>query len=287
MKFGYTATAVVAAAMQLVPLGQAALAADLPVSLKDTPYVVIPWQGLYVGGHVGGVWGKTPITDTYTYVGDPTTTTNMSSTGLIAGGQLGYNFQRGNIVFGPEADIGYLGASTSKSVALTDSPDCTAHYNHTNCQLSAKYTSSGGVYGDLTGRLGYAADRTLLYAKGGVAFLNEDFKANYAGGNCTLDNSCWGYWGRTTPGYSTFSFNHSAVMVGWTVGGGAEYLINPSWSLKAEYQHFDFGKMSYSYSGSYAIPSTPYHSTLSGKSDVSVTADAVSVGVNYHIGGDH
>ena len=44
------------------------------------------------------------------------------------------------------------------------------------------------------------------------------------------------------------------MLVGWTAGAGAEYALSPSWSLKAEYQHFDFGKMSYSYKGCYAIP---------------------------------
>jgi outer membrane immunogenic protein len=283
--FQFTLGLAASAAVVLAATSHAVLAADLPsVSMKDTPYVTLPWQGGYFGGHVGGVWSGTTAGDTYTYVGDPSTSTSVSGTGLIAGGQLGYNFQRGNIVFGPEADIGYLGLSASKSAALAESPSC--YGGHPMCQLNAKYTSSGGLYGDLTGRLGYAMDRTLFYAKGGVALLNEDFKSDYTGGNCTLNNSCWMYWGKTTPGYSTFGFNHSAVMVGWTIGAGAEYAINPSWSLKAEYQHFDFGNMSYSYGGTDAIPGTPYHSTLNGKTEVSVTADAVSVGVNYHLNGD-
>ena len=262
--------------MQFAPLSEPASAADMG-GYKDTPYVVVPsWQGLYFGGHAGGVWGNAGLTDTYDYIGDPTSKNSIGSSGLIGGGQAGYNVQQGHIVFGLEGDIGYLGLSGSKSAALTPSPDCTHAYgiNSNLCKLSANYSTSGGLYGDLTGRLGYATDRVLFYAKGGVAFLNADAKANYTGGN----------WLGTA---STFNFDHSDTLVGWTIGAGAEYAVSPSWSLKAEYQHFDFGTMSYSYSGCVSVggvcPETFFTSRLSGKTDMAVTADAVSLGVNYHL----
>ena len=109
------------AAMQFAPLSQPASAADLPGgSLKDTPYVVVPsWQGLYFGGHAGGVWGNTNVHDHFDYVGDPEFNGNLGSTGFIGGAQAGYNIQRGHFVFGPEADIGYLGISASKSNSNT------------------------------------------------------------------------------------------------------------------------------------------------------------------------
>ena len=286
-KFGLALLAA-GAAMQFAPLGQPALAADLGGgSLKDTPYVAVPyWGGFYFGAHGGGVWANTSVTDTYEYQGDPTSKNSFSSTGVIGGAQAGYNFQQGHAVFGVEGEIGYLGLSGSKFAALTPSPTC--YGPTTQCSLDGTYSTSGGLYGDITGRLGYATNRALFYAKGGVAFLNEDFKAAYSGGNCTLDHSCWKSWHSTystTPAYSTFNFAHSDTLVGWTVGAGLEIAMSPSWSLKAEYQHFDFGKMSYTYSGTYAIPNTPYHSTLSnGKTDVSITADAVKLGVNYHVG---
>ena len=98
-----------------------------------------------------------------------------------------------------------------------------------------------------------ATDRTLFYVKGGVALLDADLKAHYAGGNClTLRWTCTPI-GSTKRGTLTFDFDHSDTLVGWTVGAGAEYALSPSWSLKAEYQHFDFGSMSYTYNGCYAI----------------------------------
>jgi outer membrane immunogenic protein len=295
------------AAMQFASLSQPAFAADLPGgSLKDTPYVVAPsWAGLYFGGHAGGVWGNTGVNDTFTYVGDPTSNGNIGSTGFIGGAQAGYNFQRGRFVFGPEADIGYLGLSGSKSFFHAgDAATCKTtypgdssptYYSADVCNVNSKYSVSGGLYGDLTGRLGYLLDqRTLFYAKGGAAFLNADVKANYSAGNCTTSKSGCAWPNSSLSGTnqpSVFGYDHSATLAGWTVGAGVEYALASSWSLKAEYQHFDFGSMSYSYSGCVPVPGTTgnncpdghWTSKLNGKTDVSVTADAVTVGVNYHL----
>ncbi len=38
---------------------------------------------------------------------------------------------------------------------------------------------------------------------------------------------------------ATGSASHSDLS-GWTGGGGIEYAVNPAWSLKAEYQFFEF-----------------------------------------------
>jgi outer membrane immunogenic protein len=296
MKFCGVLIFAAAATMQSGLLNGQAFAADLPdaprTSLKDTPPDFSPiWPGFYFGAHAGGAWGDTGTHDTFTYVGDPTFNGSLGSMGFIGGAQAGYNIQRGRFVFGIEGDIGYLGLNASKGASFHEGTcarkygDGTSQtYSGQYCDVDAKYSTSGGLYGDLTGRFGYAMDRTLFYAKGGFAFLNADFKANYAGGNCTFDYGCGGH--RNVP--STFNFGQSDTLAGWTAGAGAEYVLSPSWSLKAEYQHFDFGSMSYTYSGTYLIPGFShdyghYTSTINGKANVSATADAVTVGVNYHL----
>ena len=104
------------AAMQFAPLSLPASAADLGGSLKDTPYVVMPyWGGFYFGGHAGGAWGNTKLHDQFDYVGDPEHSFSASNTGFIGGAQAGYNVQRGHFVFGFEGDIGYLNISASKT----------------------------------------------------------------------------------------------------------------------------------------------------------------------------
>ena len=306
---------VAGAIVQLASPSGMALAADL-ASLKDAPLAgafTPVWEGFYFGGHAGGAREGPKATDTFTYMGDPTVNTPFYRWGFIGGAQAGYNVQRGHFVFGPEADIGYLGISASKSFFQpgTDAGCVMTYPDHSyvayggwSCNVAGKYSVSSDLYGDLTARFGYEMDRTLLYAKGGAALLNADFKANYVGNNCTvLGPYCAGAgFLDTIPGYTIFKYNHSDTLLGWTAGAGAEYALSQSWSVKAEYQHFDFGKISYSYygcygfplaSGSYPNPSygkcpagTPswdnhYTSTIRGHAEVSITADVVKVGINY------
>jgi outer membrane immunogenic protein len=280
------------AAMQFGAASLPAVAADLPVSYKDTPYVVMPWQGLYFGGHAGGVWGSAGVHDQFDYSGDPILNGSASSTGFIGGAQAGYNFQRGHAVFGVEGDIGYLGVSATGSDfydnTLPGGHKCTVGQSSgkgDECSIGAKYNTSGDLYGDLTARLGYAADRTLFYVKGGVAFLNVDESVDYAGHNCTYTGN---YGCSKTKLPSLFHSGGSDTLAGWTAGAGVEYALTPSWSLKGEYQHFDFGSMSYATNNlTTPVPGKPcYTSTLTnGKTDVSVTADAVKFGINYHLTG--
>ena len=235
-----------------------------------------------MGGHVGGAWNTATVDDHYDYVGDPLSSNNLNGGGIIGGGQIGYNFQWGNIVFGPEADLGYLGLSGSRWAALTPSPDCLAHYPGDMCGLNANYSTSGGLYGDITGRLGYAVDRVLFYAKGGAAFLDVDIKANYVGQNCSTARNC--YLHPNAPvNASTFNFEQSDTLWGWTAGAGVEYALSQEWSVKVEYQHFDFGSTSFRHDGAFDIPGTPWRSTLKGEAEISQTVDAVKVGVNFHL----
>jgi len=61
-----------------------------------------------------------------------------------------------------------------------------------------------------------------------------------------------------------------AYQVGWTVGGGIEYSINPDWSAKIEYLYADFGKERYNHDGG------------GGFNLVDTTVSTVRVGLNYH-----
>ncbi len=305
-------------AIQFAPLSQLASAADFGGMKDDMPYEFVPmWGGFYFGAHAGAALTNTGVNDSFNYVGDPSFNGSLSNPSLMGGAQTGYNYQYGHFVFGLEADGGYLGISASKSAngLTTKDGTCTAQYGKSDsqgydgqmCAVNAKYSVSNDLYGDLTARFGYLMGRTLLYVKGGAAILDADFKVNYSGGNCTTDpGGCYNPNGNThpAPARSTFNFDHGDTLVGWTAGAGAEYALSPSWSVKAEYQHFDFGKISYSYSGCHAIPgnyawandksygtcpaansqySNHYTSTIDGKTEVSITADAVKIGINYHL----
>jgi opacity protein-like surface antigen len=258
-----------------------AWATDL--SLKDTPEyeysqlsLVLP--GFYFGGNLGGARTNVDIGDTFVYEADPFAANSFGTTGVISGVEIGYNFQSGNIVYGLSAGVGYMDISGSVSADLPQSKP-----GDKRTDINGTYEAEGGLFGELTARLGYASGRSLYYVKGGGAFLNTDFSSDYVGKNCTFTNQCSGT--PNTP--SKFGFDNSDTLMGWTVGVGVEYALTSNWSVKAEYQHFDFGTQSFDYSGEYTFSNckTCIPSELTGSTDVDYTVDAIRLGVNYRFNG--
>jgi outer membrane immunogenic protein len=104
----------------------------------------------------------------------------------------------------------------------------------------------------LTGRVGLAFDRWLVYGKGGVAWSGDRYSTNRY----------------TFPG----SVEISDTRWGWTAGAGVEYAFAPQWSAKLEYNFMDFGTRTYSFA-----PGTT--------TDIDQQIHAVKLGVNYKFGG--
>src|SRR5215467_9782267 len=152
-------TASLTAAGLSVAFAVAASAADLPrpvPPVRSSTTIPWSWTGFYLGGHVGAALGMTDIADPFgtALFGD-----NVRSPGFIGGGQIGYNYQLGSLVFGLEADVsGDVSDGTNTCFAVS------GFAVSSNCRFRPD------LYATLTGRLGYAADRALLYAKGGAAW---------------------------------------------------------------------------------------------------------------------
>lgn len=146
----------VTTAFSSIIAASAAGAADLP----PHPYKSLPpppaylWAGFYVGAHVGGGWLD---------IGNPF----GNASGFVGGGQLGYNFQNGNWVWGAEAEVS--GTTVGRTLGF-------ASWNVDTVST-------------LTARGGYAFDRWLVYGKAGVGWV--DVSANAVG---------FGAWGTTTGG---------------------------------------------------------------------------------------
>ncbi len=118
---------VVPAVLAVSVAAPAVQAADLggrPGSYKDEPDYGPPrylWTGLYTGLQAGYGWGTSRQTDI-----NGLTTGDYDTDGFIGGGTLGYNFQRGQIVWGVETDISYSdisGVGFSGGAAYTSSID--------------------------------------------------------------------------------------------------------------------------------------------------------------------
>lgn len=179
-----------------------ASAADLPRSVYKAPAMVAPafsWTGFYIGANVGYGWGDGDGTAT---VGGLTGPVSGSSSGILGGGQIGYNWQTGPLVFGVEADIQATGIDGSVTGP-----------NFINGKSSVPW------FGTIRGRLGYAWDRVMLYATGGGVYGEGRLKGT------SLVNGT--------------SFDNSATAWTWTVGGGIEYMFMPAWSAKVEYLYTD------------------------------------------------
>jgi outer membrane immunogenic protein len=218
----------------------AAGAADMPVKAPPVaaPPPIFSWTGCYIGGFVGGagqdgvrhqdsgnatfrsfsggfVAGR--LEDAHVFDNDLDTT-------FIGGGTVGCNWQSPGspFVFGVEGEVGFMKlkgdafdpflAPNLTIASVGGTPDVLA---------SAKI---GDWYAMATGRLGYAWDRTLLYVKGGAAFV--PIRASIVDSCATVAIGC-GNW--------LVSSADKDTVTTWTVGGGIEWAFADNWSIKGEY----------------------------------------------------
>jgi outer membrane immunogenic protein len=178
---------------------------------KDVPYAAVTWTGFHVGVN-GGYASSQDSQLGYTDSTVPVTYGGVSSAGGFGGGQIGYDWQGllgyRPLVLGVEADIQVSSAQGRSADSAGD-----------------LYKSRLEDFGTVRGRIGYAADRTLVYFTGGFAYGNVRNEAIVnAGANATDD----------------FVANPSAT--GYVLGGGVEYKLNRSLSVKGEYQYINLGK---------------------------------------------
>lgn len=221
----------------LVALGSAsAVAADLPArTYTKAPAYVAPvynWTGFYVGAHIGAGFRDNNNLNL------PGFSSGGNSASFLGGGQVGYDYQ-----FAPNWLVGIEGQFSG----LADNRRTFA-----NPALSS-ITDRTDWLASVTGRLGYTWGPTLLYAKGGVAFRDNNGLAVAVAG---------------VPAAFAASRNDT----GYTVGGGLEYMFAPAWSAKVEYQYYNFDNVNVVSAAPFAAPGATYRDDL----------HTVKVGVNYH-----
>jgi outer membrane immunogenic protein len=229
-------------------LSASASAADLPMKAAPAPAPVWTWTGFYVGGFGGAGWGTTETTLTSaTVAGLGTVNFNFpfaqnSRSGFLGGGQVGYNYQTGWAVLGVEGDIAGL---TVKGT--------------TPCVVVLSCTSSSNWLATVSGRVGgIVGDRTLVYVKGGGAWLNNTQSA-------TLPIFL-GIGGQQLA-------NTTSTSIGGLLGMGAEYRFTANWSGFLEYDYMEFKKnIAFTIP---AIPGTSIGSSVNNKLSIA------KVGVNY------
>jgi len=232
-----------------------ALAADLP-SLKAPPAYAPPppplWTGFHAGLNAGGAWaasnaisfvsapflvngvGNVPWAAASAIAGSGAVSTNGA--GFIGGGQLGYDWRfNGRFLVGLEADVQGLAGANNNASVVTLAP---APAPGLNFLTSVSGGKSLDFLGTARGRLGYLITPTLLaYATGGFAYGQAASATNF-----------FQHVPNDFPGFLLLGANQgrlSQMRVGWTAGGGLEWLFWPQWSAKIEYLYFDLGAATY------------------------------------------
>jgi outer membrane immunogenic protein len=205
----------------LAMMGVPALAADMLVKKASArpPVPVWNWTGFYIGGHLGGAWGKSdwledaaPSGGGGPFPGFVDASINAAS--FLDGAQGGYDYQAGWAVFGVEADFDFTDNMKS---TVSCFPQLVGSFF--TCMSNIKSMST------VTGRVGAAFDRALLYALGGFAWEREQ-----------LDNAC-----ASCNGGAPILFRAQTTRNGWTVGAGVEYALAGNWSAFLQYNYVDFG----------------------------------------------
>ncbi|MEW6452234.1 MAG: outer membrane protein [Pseudomonadota bacterium] len=239
---------------QLSPAASAARAADYPVKGRYAePPRAFTWDGFYMGVHAGYGWGNNNW-GPGSLLEEPTSSTTPLSpkTGGILGGiQAGANFQMQNWVFGIEADVAFMKADARSNgvVLIAGAPVAINVIGRSQIDWLATFT----------GRFGYAFDRSLIYAKGGVAAA--EFKDGL------LLNA------PSTPAIRDYG-TKDGTRVGWTVGAGWEYAFAANWSAKVEYNYLDLGRTTEVFNFSTAP-------TSSFQYDIERKVQILKAGVNY------
>jgi outer membrane immunogenic protein len=268
-------------------------AADLPVKAAPmpAPIPVFSWTGFYIGANAGGAWTPNnggsdfgPLFPPFLVLPPaaaiPTIIPGQLDTlagtgrnsGFIGGGQIGYNWQVKQFVFGVEADaIGTDLRGSTASNSRTFGPPLfavpvtqTVTVNFGNIDWMASFR----------GRAGFAVDRALFYVTGGAAV------AGIGGSSTTVVN---GPGISIPPGTFTASNGGSTTRWGWTVGGGIEWAFNNNWSVAGEYRHTDFGNRGITFNIPSGLAAGPIFAT--GTSSSRLTVDQATARLNYRFGG--
>jgi outer membrane immunogenic protein len=186
-----------------------AQAADMPLKAPSMVAPAASWAGWYIGAHAGANWQHADSTNSSNEYGiGPFSTT---ATGFIGGGQLGYNWQHGNFVFGIEGDGSALSGTGTARTGTGTTP-------YSSVSNSIRWLST------VRARFGLAVGDTMAYTTAGVAF----------GG---VKNTLIGSNGSPT-------YSESKTRTGWVVGGGVEHMLNRNWTIGLEGLFVDLGRSS-------------------------------------------
>ena len=276
----------------LVGTVAAVSAADLPRRAAPppafAPVPVFTWTGFYFGGNAGyGIDANSRRTTNYnlpagSVVGSEDTAgvisvnKRPSNDGFTGGAQIGYNYQftpGSGVVIGFEADAQYVDfarrANGTQNYTGLGNPG--SAFTSPRAYVA---TSGNGLdyFGTARGRIGYAFDRSLVYATGGYAYGSGQDDQNFAGRRF-----------------------RDSFRTGYAVGGGVEYALptdsflnffkSSAVTFKVEGLYVSLDRQKNAASGVYFPGVLPPNGTVYLNGGAAKTEFAViRAGVNYKFG---
>jgi outer membrane immunogenic protein len=172
-------------------------------------------RGLYVGSHVGSGSYTSHQSDLDGYLAGNAGFT-ASDWGVVAGAQVGFNFQSTHCraLLGFEAD--WSGANLDATTRL-----------NTNVALAGfdqRFTTALASFGTIRTRAGLVVDNALIYLTGGLVIADVDTRIT-----------------NTTAAISE-RFSFSDTRLGWTAGAGTEWGVARNVSIKSEVLYAALGE---------------------------------------------
>jgi outer membrane immunogenic protein len=218
--------------------------APLPAKAAAPAEPAYSWTGCYVGLSGGDNRGDSEhIAKSGAFTGNTITGNLKMPDSGIAGGSIGCDYQIEKTVMGFENSASWTGLRGSSN----DVPPF---------DVNGVSSTRQNWIDTLTGRIGYAMDRFLIYGAAGAAF---------AGTDVTVTNA-------------TGTYSESQPRAGLAVGVGGEWAAwVASWGdvrFRLEYMHADFGTRQY-----FATPIVTATGTILTR-DVKLTDDMVRAGIN-------
>ncbi len=140
---------------------------------------------------------------------------------MVAGAQAGFNYQIQQFVLGAEGTFTWADISGTQ---------VTASAMLVPFSVSESSTSDPRWYATATGKIGFAANDFLFYAKGGAAWMGVNYTQDIAAGVGNVSSQ-------------TISDTRS----GFTVGGGIEFGMTENLSARLEYDYLNFGTKTYTF----------------------------------------